>query len=82
MNAKQLNELWGDELFIFFADDFNEDGWLTNEWCNIVDDRLPPYTLNESQESKSKDIYTRMYLTEFEESECGKFIKPKEGSFN
>lgn len=77
MNAKQLNELWGDELFIFFADDFTEDGYLTQNWCDIVDERVPSYSCDEYKAEKNKSIYTRMSMTEFEESECGNFIRPK-----
>lgn len=72
LNKKEKSEmlpLWGDELSKFFSSDLNDTGWLTSEWAYLIEERL--------QEPKRGEMYNRMYLLEFEESEDGKLVRPK-----
>jgi len=77
MTNEQLKELWGDELFNVFADHITEDGWLTKDWNQIIENEIPRFDKDYNDNEKYTDSYQRMYLLNYVESDCGNFIKPQ-----
>lgn len=69
--------MWGEELFNAFADNLTADGWLTKDWAQIIEDNYDDVDKDYNENKVKKNIYTRMYMMDFEESDCGQFIKPK-----
>ncbi|RWX03390.1 hypothetical protein [Flavobacterium cerinum] len=78
MNEQQLIELWGEDLYNVFADHIDENGWLTSEWQNIIEAEIKRFDEDFNDNPLYKDTYGRMYNVDFEESEDGTLIRPKQ----
>ncbi|AZA91165.1 Uncharacterised protein [Chryseobacterium nakagawai] len=76
MTVEELKKLWGKDLFEAFADHFTNDGWLTTDWGQIIENEIPQFDNDWNDNPRYKDTYQRMYLLDHVESDCGKFIKP------
>ncbi|HCM34152.1 hypothetical protein [Chryseobacterium sp.] len=77
-NPDAIKEMWGDDLFDAFADHFDKDGWLTVNWGPIVENKYQDLDENYNENATKKNIYTRMYMQDFQESDCKQFIRPTE----
>lgn len=82
LEAIEKNEkLWGEDLWNVFGNHINEEGWLTSEWQNIIEDEIPKYDKNYNDNPLHKGTYGRMYSLEYEESEDGLMIRPEPNQF-
>lgn len=78
MTIKELKEIWGESLFNVFADHINDDGWLTTDWGQIIENEIPQFDNDWNDNPKYKDTYQRMYLLDLEEkeTETGIWFRP------
>jgi hypothetical protein len=70
MNTIEITQLWDERLLNAFGDLINEEGWLTIDWIDFLE--------NNFKECKKKELIGLMYNLDFEESEDGNFIRPTE----
>lgn len=75
MNTEEIKELWGEELFDAFADHIDEEGFLTNDWADILEKKYPDHTFYDKPEIK-ENIYSRMYNLDAEENAEGTKHRP------
>lgn len=66
MSIEQMKELWGEELFKVFGNYLDEDGWLTSQWCDIIEENLSDWDDDFNDTNEKKEIYGTMYNIEFE----------------
>lgn len=76
MTTEELKELWGEDLFKVFGNHLTEDGWLTEDWGNILEKEVPQFDKDYNDNPDYKETYQRMCYLDHEESDCGKFIRP------
>ena len=69
-------ELWGDVLYNAFQDHINEEGWLTSDWGQIIEDNYSDWDKDYNDTGEKKNLYQRMYLIDLEDSEDEKFVRP------
>lgn len=75
MATVQIEELWGEELFDVFADHIDDEGFLTNDWSEIIENKYPDHTYYMTPEIK-ENIYSRMYNLDTEENSEGTKHRP------
>lgn len=75
-NQNNNEELWGEDLYKVFTNHINDQGWLTSNWANIIEDEVPRWDDDYIDNPEYSDTYSRMYNLEYEESEDGKLIRP------
>lgn len=76
MTTEEIKELWGEELFDVFADHIDEEGFLTNDWGNIIENEIPKFDKNWNDNPKYTDTYQRMYLIDIENNSDQTRIRP------
>lgn len=76
MSTEEIQELWGEDLFKVFAGALNEEGWLTSDWNEIIEEEIPRLDEDYNDNPKYADTYQRMHMMDFEDSEDGKMIRP------
>lgn len=76
MTYEEKKELWGEDLFNVFAGAINEEGWLTSDWGEIIEEEIPRLDEDYNDNPQYSETYSRMYNLDHEESDCGKFIRP------
>lgn len=76
MNIEEIKKLWGKDLFKVFRNHINEEGWLTEDWSEIIENEVPKFDENWNDNELYKEIYIIMNTNDFEISGDGKFIKP------
>ncbi|KGT09532.1 hypothetical protein NV63_06815 [Elizabethkingia anophelis] len=69
-------ELWGDVLYNAFQGHINEDGWLTSDWAQIIEDNYSDWDKDYNDTGEKRNLYQRMYLIDLEDSEDEKFVRP------
>lgn len=69
-------ELWGDVLYNAFQEYINEDGWLTSDWGQIIEDNYSDWDKDYNDTGEKKNLYQRMYLIDLEDSEDEKYVRP------
>jgi hypothetical protein len=79
---KLTNEkLYGKDLFHVFAEHINEEGWLTSDWGQIIEDEVPRYDEDFNDNPLHGETYNRMYILEYEENEDETMIRPLPNQF-
>lgn len=70
MNIEEIKELWGEDLFNVFESNLNEDGWLTDHWVKIIEEK--------KYDTIKQDVYSRIFFLELESKETadGVLIRP------
>lgn len=68
--------LWGEDLYKVFRDYIDEEGWLTEEWAQVIDNEIPELDSDYNTNKLYSETYGRMYRTDFEKSIDGLFIRP------
>ena len=76
MTTEQKKELWGEELFNAFAEHIDENGWLTEDWGEILDKEMPDFDEDYNDNENKKEVFSRMYNLDYEESEDGSMLRP------
>lgn len=76
MTQEDIKELWGEDLYSVFANHINQEGWLTEDWSDIIENEIPKFDKDYNDNPLFKETYERMYNLDYIESECGNFIKP------
>lgn len=66
MTNQEIKNLWGEELFRVFADDLDDEGWLTEDWAMIVDEKVSNWDEDFNDTNEQKEIFSLMYNIEFE----------------
>lgn len=69
-------ELWGEDLYKVFRNHINEDGWLTSDWSDILEEKVPKLDDDYNTNPENGDTYNRMYNLEYEENQDGTMIRP------
>lgn len=69
-------ELWGDVLYNAFQEHISEDGWLTSDWAQIIEDNYSDWDKDYNDTGEKKNLYQRMYLIDLEDSEDEKYVRP------
>lgn len=67
MNTIEKIQIWDDRLIEAFGELIDENGWLTADWINFLE--------NNFKEDHKKELIGLMYNLDFEESENGDFIR-------
>lgn len=80
MNEMLMNvqENWDQRLLEAFGDLINQDGWLTSDWAQHLEENFKDWDENGKDTNEKKELFGLMYNLDFEESEDGKFIRPIE----
>jgi len=76
MTSKDIKKLWGDELYDVFAEHINEDGWLTEDWVDIIESEIPRFDSDWNDNPVYKDTYQRMYMLDMVSNEDETMCKP------
>ena len=76
------SDLWGDELWNAFYSHIHSEGWLTSNWAEILENEFSDWDEDYKDTNEKKTLFGLMYNKDFEESEDGKFIRPKSNSEN
>ena len=76
MTTKQKKQIWGEELFKVFAEHIDEKGWITSDWCEIIEDEIPQFDEDYNDNPIYKQTYQMMYNVEFEYNEDETKIRP------
>jgi hypothetical protein len=69
-------ELWGEDLFKVFGNHINEDGWLTSDWAQIIEDEVPRFDTDYNDNPEHSETYSRMYNLDYEENADQTLIRP------
>lgn len=78
MTTEQKTELWGEELLEAFGDHINDEGWLTSDWAQILEDNFSNWDSDFNDTNEKKQLFGLMYNLDFEESADGNYVRPKE----
>ena len=76
-----VKKLWGENLFLVFAEHINEEGWLTSEWGYILEDEVPKWDKDFNDIPLNRETYSRMYNLDYEENEDETLIRPLPNQF-
>lgn len=76
MTNKELQVLWGDILYKAFKNNINEDGWLTNDWSEILEYNFSDWDDHYNDTNTKSRLYQQMYLTDFDDNFDNTMIKP------
>lgn len=71
------SDLWGEQLWNAFAPYIYSEGWLTSNWVDILEDNFKDWDEDGNDTNEKRTLFGLMYNLDFEESEDGKFIRPK-----
>ncbi|MDD1553133.1 hypothetical protein FO615_06020 [Riemerella anatipestifer] len=82
MSDKGVKSIWGEYLYNIFAEHIDEDGWLTSDFAEIIDNKLKDWDEDYVTTNERSKAYYRVYNTDFEESEDGLKIRPINRIFN
>lgn len=69
MTAKQIEKIWGEKLFNIFKDYFDDEGWLTEKWGEIIEGNLSDWDDDFNDINEKKHAYGLMYNIDFEYNE-------------
>jgi hypothetical protein len=69
-------DLWGADLFGVFGNHINEQGWLTSDWADILEEEVPKWDKDYVDNPLYGATYSRMYNTDFEDNEDETLIRP------
>jgi len=66
MKEKDIKEIWGNELYKVFKQHIDEEGWLTSQWADIIEDEIPKYDEDYNKNVLFESTYQRMYYLDME----------------
>jgi len=76
MTEEQIIKLWGEDLYNVFSDHINDEGWLTENWADIIEEEIPKFDEDWNDNELYTDTYGSMYNIEFESNEDETLIRP------
>lgn len=76
MTNKELKSLWGEPLYTAFKEYITEDGWLTNNWGQILEDNFSDWDDDYNDTNIKSRLYQAMYLKDFDDNFDNTHIKP------
>lgn len=76
MSRDEIQQLYGEELFNVLKEHIDEEGWITTNWHEIIEDEIPRFDENYNDNPVYRDTYQRMYYHDFEENEDKTRIRP------
>ncbi|MBT0549155.1 hypothetical protein [Riemerella anatipestifer] len=82
MSDEGIKSIWGEYLYNIFAEHIDEDGWLIDNFAEIIDNKLKDWDEDYVDTGEKSEAYHRMHNTDFEESEDGLKIRPINRFFN
>lgn len=68
-------KIWGEELFQIFGDHIDNEGWLTEDWSEIIEEELSDWDENYNDTNKKRSAYGLMYNIDFEYNNDGTKIR-------
>jgi hypothetical protein len=80
MNTIEANvpQTWDERLVKAFGNLINEEGWLTPNWAEHLEENFKDWDEDGKETNEKKELYGLMYNLDFEESLDGGFIRPIE----
>ncbi|WP_417365947.1 hypothetical protein [Flavobacterium beibuense] len=76
LTKKELIDLWGKKLYEVFEKHIDKQGWLTEDWPEIIEKEIKPFDEDWNDNPQYKDTYQRMYNVDWEVKSDGLFIRP------
>jgi len=76
MTQEEIKKLWGDELYKVFSEHINNDGWLTSNWADIIEDEISKYDSDYNENPLYTKTYSRMYNIDLEMNSNGTMVTP------
>lgn len=77
MTTEAKKELWGEFLFNVFEKYLDDEGWLTEEWAEIIEENYSDWDEDYNDTNNKKEIYSRMYNVDFESDDSETRIRPE-----
>lgn len=66
---EELIQIWGDDLFETFGHHFDNEGWLTVDWTQIIEDEIPKWDEDFNDNEEYKEAFIHMYQIDSEYNE-------------
>lgn len=67
---------WDERLVKAFGDQINEEGWLTPDWAQYLEDNFKDWDIDGIETNEKKELFGLMYNLDFEFSLDGGYIRP------